>query len=138
DVVYSAGPYPDPPRAIRSGNGKVYLHWHFYRDDRQCGPAGADPYILENASADADKTSALDVPRPVHVAGLSPPTSAGGDGPRRLQRLGADDAAHRAKRAALESEVAAAETSDGRRPAGGEAERGDPPPTAAPPNAADP
>ncbi len=130
DVVYSAGPYPDPPRAIRSGNGKVYLHWHFYRDDRQCGPAGADPYILENASADADKTSVLDVPRPVHVAGISPRASAGGDGSRRLQRLDGDDAAHRAKRAALEHEVATAEGSQ----AG--AEPADPP--AALPNASDP
>ena len=30
DVVYSAGPYPDPPREIRSGNGKIYVHWSFF------------------------------------------------------------------------------------------------------------
>jgi hypothetical protein len=131
DVVYSAGPYPDPPRAIRSSNGKIYLHWHFYRDERQCSPAYADPYILENAPADADKATALDVPRPVHFSGTAPPPGEPA-GPRRLQRLDDDDAAHRAKRVALEREVAAAEASD--------------PPAAAPngaqpavrPNAADP
>jgi hypothetical protein len=139
DVVYSAGPYPDPPRAIRSGNGKIYLHWHFYRDGRQCNPAGADPYILENAGADADKTSALEVPRPVHFAGLAPPSSGGAEGPRRLQRSD-DNPAHRAKRAALEQEVASAEASEGR----GRSGEGDDPPAsaasaeAARPNAADP
>jgi TonB family protein len=140
DVVYSAGPYPDPPRAIRSGNGKIYLHWHFYRDGRQCGPAGADPYILENAVADADKTSALEVPRPVHFAGTAPPTSSAGDGPRRLQRFD-DNPAHRAKRAALEQEVASAE-GRGSEAGAREGEGADPPPSANAeamrPNAADP
>ncbi len=146
DVVYSAGPYPDPPRAIRSSNGKIYLHWHFYRDGRQCSPAFADPYILENASAAADKTSALEIPRPVQFSGTSPPTSEpGGGGPRRLQRFDDNNAAHRAKRAALEQEVAAAEGSEGRLNARSEApssearspESGEPA-AAAPPNASDP
>ncbi|HEY6478252.1 MAG TPA: TonB C-terminal domain-containing protein [Polyangia bacterium] len=143
DVVYSAGPYPEPPRAIRSGNGKIYLHWHFHRDGRQCSPAFADPYILENAGATDDKPTALDVPRPIHVAGISPPTSAGGDGPRRLQRLDDDNPAHRAKRAAMEREVATAdgpgagaEPGLGERGPAGRAEPADPP--AAPPNANDP
>jgi|SRR5579871_2075729 len=130
DVVYSAGPYPEPPRAIRSANGKIYLHWHFYRDERQCSPAFADPYILENPPSDSDKTSALNIPRPVHVAGLAPPTSGGPGGPRRLQHLDGDDSAHRAKRAALEQEVASAEASEGSPgPRGGEPE-----PSAAAPN----
>src|SRR5450631_4120714 len=51
DVAYTAGPFPDPPREIRSANGKIYVHWHFFRDERQCATSGADPYILENASA---------------------------------------------------------------------------------------
>lgn len=46
DTVYSAAPYPRPPRAIRSADGKVYLHWRFHRDQRQCGTFGVDPYIL--------------------------------------------------------------------------------------------
>src|SRR5678815_1715955 len=36
DVAYTAGPYPDPPRRRRSANGKIYLHWRFFRDYRQC------------------------------------------------------------------------------------------------------
>ena len=137
DVVYSAGPYPDPPRAIRSANGKIYLHWHFHRDGRQCSPAFADPYILENASAAADKTSALDMPRPVHVGGISPPTSDPvGGGPRRLERFDDNNAAHRAKRTALEQEVAAAEGPVARSPGPSPSQPAGPSP--APPNAADP
>jgi TonB family protein len=139
DVVYSAGPYPEPPRAIRSSNGKIYLHWHFYRDERQCSPAYADPYILENAGADADKTSALTMPRPVHVAGTTPPLSGQGDGPRRLQRLDDDNPAHRAKRAALEHEVATAEGAQPGSEAGsGERHTEPAEPPVAPPNPADP
>ena len=51
DVVYSAGPYPDPPRAIRSRNGKIYVHWTFHRDERQCATSGVDYYILDNPPA---------------------------------------------------------------------------------------
>ena len=143
DVVYSAGPYPDPPRAIRSGNGKIYLHWHFHRDGRQCSPAFADPYILENASADADKTTALDVPRPVHFAGTSPPTSDPAGGPRRLQRLDDNNSVHHAKRAALDGEVAAAEAlepSEGRAavPRAHEPTEPSSGPSPTPPNAGDP
>ena len=46
DTIFSAGPYPPTPRAIRSADGKVYLHWRFHRDQRQCGTFGVDPYIL--------------------------------------------------------------------------------------------
>jgi TonB family protein len=46
DVVMSAGPYPDPPAEIKSANGKIYLHWRFHRDARQCATFGVDPYIL--------------------------------------------------------------------------------------------
>jgi TonB family protein len=46
DTVFSASPYPPTPRAIRSADGKVYLHWRFHRDQRQCGTFGVDPYIL--------------------------------------------------------------------------------------------
>jgi TonB family protein len=48
DVVIAAGPFPAPPEAIRSKNGKVYLHWSFHRDDRQCATSGVEPFILDN------------------------------------------------------------------------------------------
>ncbi len=49
DIVRTAGPFPNPPDAIRSGNGKIYMHWTFHRDERACGTFGATPYILDNA-----------------------------------------------------------------------------------------
>ncbi len=55
DVVYSGGPYPEPPREIRSQNGKIYLHWSFARDERQCATFGAEPFILDNPPAGSDK-----------------------------------------------------------------------------------
>jgi TonB family protein len=46
DTVLSSAPYEPTPRAIRSADGKVYLHWRFHRDQRQCGTFGVDPFIL--------------------------------------------------------------------------------------------
>jgi TonB family protein len=125
DVVYTAGPFPDPPRAIRSANGKIYLHWKFYRDERQCATSGAEPYILDNPSPGGDKgPTMLDPPRPASV----PAGPAHGE--RRLQHLDGDEA-HQAKRAELDHEIAAAESEGGRPPHAQAAEN------AAPPNPAD-
>lgn len=87
DVVYSAGPYPDPPKVIRSGNGKIYLHWSFHRDERQCATFGADYYILDNAPAGADRGSAEEASVP-----LDPRPAAHTDRPdRRLEHLSRAD-----------------------------------------------
>jgi len=48
DVAYSAAPYPATPPEIRSANGKVYVHWRFHRDRRQCATSGVDYFILTN------------------------------------------------------------------------------------------
>ena len=151
DVAYTAGPFPDPPREIRSANGKIYVHWHFFRDERQCATSGADPYILENASADADKTTTvLDLPRPRSAAGAgaagagAPAAGTTAGGPRRLQRFDDTNSAHRAKRMALDGEVAAAEGKTEGKSEGSEghsAESGPSQPAApaaAPPNTSDP
>lgn len=63
DVIYSAGPYPEPPSVIRSKNGKIYLHWSFHRDERQCATFGADYFILDNPASDGDTHDATSVPR---------------------------------------------------------------------------
>lgn len=47
--VYNAGPYPEAPGEIHSGNGKVYIHWAFHRNAYACGTFGAEPFILDNA-----------------------------------------------------------------------------------------
>ncbi len=44
--VLRAQPFPAAPSAILSGDGRVYLHWGFYRNERQCGTFNAEPYIL--------------------------------------------------------------------------------------------
>lgn len=44
--VTDAAPYPAPPRSILSGDGRVYVHWGFYRNARMCGTFNATPFIL--------------------------------------------------------------------------------------------
>jgi len=55
DVVYSAAPYPTPPPTILSGNGKVYIHWTFHRNEEACGTAGVDYFILNNGPKSSEK-----------------------------------------------------------------------------------
>lgn len=74
DTVFSASPYPPAPRAIRSSDGKVYLHWRFHRDQRQCGTFGVDPYILTKPPTGPIDGNLAEVGR-------------GGAEPRRLRRL---------------------------------------------------
>jgi len=115
DVAYSAGPYPDPPREIRSANGKIYIHWRFYRDGRQCATSGVDYFILNNPPAGGDKPAVAELPtspRPEvpRAPSLSPSSGTTGEGgPRRLQR--SETPAHREKMRQLDREVAAAEGS---------------------------
>lgn len=46
--VLRAQPYPPAPSSILSGDGRVYFHWGFYRNQRQCGTFNAEPYIIPN------------------------------------------------------------------------------------------
>ena len=100
DSVMSAAPFPKPPAAIKSANGKVYLDWQFHRDERACGTFGVDPHILttpdEAIQHDVSEVGAGAVPRPpnakpVVAAPRSPPSE--DEGPRRLQRKPAEAAA---------------------------------------------
>jgi TonB family protein len=132
DVAFNAGPYPDPPRAIRSANGKIYVHWQFNRDERQCATSGVDYFILDNAPAGADRPVAGETPavpsRPASggaapggaagpgggaagaasAANAPPAGTTAGDGElRRLRRF--DEKRHAAKMQRLDEEVAMAE-----------------------------
>jgi len=69
DVIYSSGPYPEPPREIHSANGKVYLHWAFHRDERQCATFGAEPFVLNNPGQETDHNHALTVGQSPRVPG---------------------------------------------------------------------
>jgi TonB family protein len=53
--VYDAAPFPVPPTAILSGNGKVYLHWKFHRNGDACGTPGVSYFILDNGEKKAGK-----------------------------------------------------------------------------------
>jgi TonB family protein len=57
DVVFSAAPYPTPPPTILSGNGKVYIHWTFHRNEEACGTAGVDYFILNNGPKSPEKAA---------------------------------------------------------------------------------
>ncbi|MCP4447335.1 MAG: hypothetical protein GY811_18600 [Myxococcales bacterium] len=55
DVIDTAGPYESTPSKIRSPDGKVYMHWSFHRDWRQCGTFGAEPFILASPPRGGDR-----------------------------------------------------------------------------------
>ncbi len=50
--VRRSGPFEATPEAIRSADGKTYVHWGFYRSERQCGTFNAEPYILSAPASD--------------------------------------------------------------------------------------
>ncbi|MCB9591455.1 MAG: TonB family protein [Sandaracinaceae bacterium] len=49
EAVMGAQPFPEPPSSIRSPDGLVYLHWAFFRNERQCGTFNARAFILAQA-----------------------------------------------------------------------------------------
>jgi len=59
DVAFTAEPYEPTPKDIRSPDGKVYLHWRFHRDWRQCGTFGVEKFILDKAPADNPQSGLL-------------------------------------------------------------------------------
>lgn len=53
NAVNRATPFPAPPDAIKSGDGQVYVHWTFMRNEPFCHGENARPFILDNAGAPA-------------------------------------------------------------------------------------
>lgn len=51
-ISHAIGPHRSPPGEIVSPDGKVYIHWNFWRDQRQCGPFGASVFIVNNEQKD--------------------------------------------------------------------------------------
>jgi TonB family protein len=50
DSVQRASPFGPAPQAIVSGDGNVYLHWEFWRNEvYACSTMNASPFILNNA-----------------------------------------------------------------------------------------
>ena len=69
DVLYTSGPFPDPPREIRSPDGKIYVHWTFHRDERQCTPAFTQYFILAENPHPKEKGAIVDRPEAPHATG---------------------------------------------------------------------
>ncbi|MCA9603933.1 MAG: TonB C-terminal domain-containing protein, partial [Myxococcales bacterium] len=63
-AVMRGQPYPEAPPQILSGDGRVYFHWGFYRNERQCGTFNAEPYILPNPPGSPAPSPGLDGPLP--------------------------------------------------------------------------
>ena len=57
--VLRGQPYPPAPSSILSGDGRVYFHWGFYRNQRQCGTFNAEPYIIPNPRGTPGRTDGL-------------------------------------------------------------------------------
>ena len=60
--VLRGQPYPPAPSSILSGDGRVYFHWGFYKNPRQCGTFNAEPYILPNPRGTGRKNGLTDAP----------------------------------------------------------------------------
>jgi hypothetical protein len=67
NAVTKAAPFPEAPKKILSGDGRVYVHWDFYNNERQCGTFNAEPYILPMPDRKTPPT-----PGPLHDNGDSP------------------------------------------------------------------
>jgi len=67
-AVYAAAPFPTPPAAILSGNGKVYIHWKFHRNGDACGTPGVNYFILDNGDKGGEKKAAPLHPRHASAA----------------------------------------------------------------------
>jgi outer membrane biosynthesis protein TonB len=94
EAVMRGQPYPEAPDAILSGDGRVYVRWAFYRNERQCGTFNAEPYILprppgvpgparDGAFVDRPEEGGV-IPRDARPAAEEGPT--GGRGPSRAAR----------------------------------------------------
>jgi len=87
DAVGSAAPFGEPPTAIKSRDGNVYVTWHFHRDERQCATDFVNAHILTTPPktapmvADAAGKAAVAKQSPVRKEGLF-----GGFGPTRAEK----------------------------------------------------
>ncbi|MCB9661789.1 MAG: TonB C-terminal domain-containing protein [Sandaracinaceae bacterium] len=54
NAVMRGQPYPVAPDAILSGDGRVYMHWDFHREQPYCHQSHARPYLLPNVRGGED------------------------------------------------------------------------------------
>jgi len=53
-IAKQVAPHTEPPDPLVSPDGNVYLHWNFWRDQRQCGTFGVSLYKL-NGEGEREK-----------------------------------------------------------------------------------
>lgn len=56
DTIMTGEPYGATPKEIRSPDGRIYIHWGFYRNNRQCGTFNANPFILAEARPESENS----------------------------------------------------------------------------------
>jgi len=99
DAVDRAQPFGPAPQEIISGDGRVYFHWEFHRDEVfACSTAGARPYLLPAASPSDPSPGPGTAPRHQPVPNLEPGVAPGGANDLRhgmTQRLRRHRAAYR-------------------------------------------
>lgn len=54
-VAWESGPRKQVPESMLSANGHAYLHWSFWRDQRQCGVFGVSLYVLDDTGGRSEK-----------------------------------------------------------------------------------
>jgi hypothetical protein len=76
DSVDRAQPFGPAPNAIVSGDGNVYLHWEFHRDEVfACSTQGARPFIINTGQKNNEELQPpAPTPGPTKERG-SPPSS---------------------------------------------------------------
>ncbi len=53
-ISTASGPHPRVPEELVSPDGNVYVHWNFWRNQRQCGVFGASVFIVEKDELSRD------------------------------------------------------------------------------------
>ncbi|MBO4351434.1 MAG: TonB family protein [Proteobacteria bacterium] len=71
-VAWNSSPGVPPPDEMRSNNGKSYIHWTFWRDQRQCGVFGVKVFKLQGNKRDALNFSLKAVQLQEKKLGLQP------------------------------------------------------------------
>lgn len=52
-AVRQGAPYPPPPVGVRSKDGRAYLRWTLHRNESQCGPWNAEPFMLKTVKSES-------------------------------------------------------------------------------------
>lgn len=55
-IAKHVAPHTKPPEEIVSPDGDVYMHWNFWRDQRQCGTFGVNVYKVDEGGGEGEKS----------------------------------------------------------------------------------